>query len=288
MIETEGHTTHERLSDWDILDQYNSLYDSDPSAANKFFAELYNRHSTYVHGIALRIVKDTHTADDIVMTTFTRLFRHRERLDSQRASNLKPLLKTIASRLAINSLRGKKRLAENSLTTAEGGENAVEDTSPDPYENLERSGDIIIIRRALARIGNYANRETFRLAKIKELSYKEIADHSNVPIGTVMSRCHWGRKSFTENMAAYYTASEFEGSDTEMLAIIAAEHPNRMRSAIAAIPGEKRQHMLRRSIMEGARNIEISTEMDTERQTFNSQLRKAKLLLGAEIRLEPK
>ena len=60
-------------------------------------------------------------------------------------------------------------------------------TEPTPEAQLQRRFDGDTIRRLVAALAE-PFRETFVLREIQNLSYREIADVAEVPVGTVMSR----------------------------------------------------------------------------------------------------
>ena len=69
----------------------------------------------------------------------------------------------------------------------------VEDVSVNPARLLERSATVELVRAALAQLAPEF-REAVVLREMEGFSYKEIADITGVPIGTVMSRLARGRR----------------------------------------------------------------------------------------------
>lgn len=69
----------------------------------------------------------------------------------------------------------------------------LEDVSVNPAHLLERSANIELVRGAIAQLAPEF-REAIVLREIEGFSYKEIADITNVRIGTVMSRLARGRR----------------------------------------------------------------------------------------------
>ena len=69
----------------------------------------------------------------------------------------------------------------------------LEDLSVNPTHLLERNATIEVVRAAIAQLASEF-REVVVLRELENFSYKEIADVTGVPIGTVMSRLARGRR----------------------------------------------------------------------------------------------
>lgn len=72
-----------------------------------------------------------------------------------------------------------------------------------PQEALECERDRITIRRAIAQLPD-EYRETLILREMEGLSYQEIADVFNIPVGTVMSRLARARELLIRNVRAQH------------------------------------------------------------------------------------
>jgi RNA polymerase sigma-70 factor (ECF subfamily) len=153
-----------------------------------------------LYSAALRMTRNPADAEDLVQETFTKAFAafHQYRPDT----NLKAWLYRILTNTFINSYRSKKRRPEQTelddvedlylyrrlggLEAAAAGRSAEEEVLDHFTE-----GDVKAAIEALP--------EQFRmavlLADVEGFSYKEIAEILDVPIGTVMSRLHRGRKA---------------------------------------------------------------------------------------------
>ncbi|MGH2719171.1 MAG: sigma-70 family RNA polymerase sigma factor [Actinomycetota bacterium] len=152
-----------------------------------------------LYGTALRMTRNQADAEDLVQETFLRAFRSWDRFEP--GTNLKAWLFKIMTNLFISSYRQRRR---EPLTVS------TDDTEEfDLYRNLvdtdgsiSRSAESIVIDALVdedvkAALSNLA--ENFRipvlLADVEGFSYREIADMLSIPIGTVMSRLHRGRKA---------------------------------------------------------------------------------------------
>jgi RNA polymerase sigma-70 factor (ECF subfamily) len=150
-----------------------------------------------LYGAALRLTRNPQDADDLVQETYLRAFRGFGGF--QEGTNLRAWMYRILTNTFINSYRKKQR---EPVTVPDGevedwylydklGASGVEASAES--EVLERIPDEDV-QRALEDLP-----ENFRmavlLADVEGFSYKEIAEILGIPIGTVMSRLHRGRKA---------------------------------------------------------------------------------------------
>jgi RNA polymerase sigma-70 factor (ECF subfamily) len=136
---------------------------------------------------ALRLTRSQTQAEDLVQDTVERALRFEDRFE--RGTNLRAWAHQILVNVFISRCRRGRR---------EG--RALDALSSDPcawtshrtealgYSELSRS-----TRRAIEELP-LPFRSTIELIDVQELSYKAAADRLGVPIGTVMSRLHRGRR----------------------------------------------------------------------------------------------
>lgn len=142
----------------------------------------------------MRVVRRAEDAEDLVQETFVKVFRALDRYDVERPFSA--WIFTIASRLAIDHLR-RRRVQTVSLSVSDPGSGEertmdVEDTGLKPDEitaNLEEES-------AAARLIDSLP-EHYRIVVLlrhqQDLSYEEIAEALNLPLGTVKARIHRAR-----------------------------------------------------------------------------------------------
>jgi RNA polymerase sigma-70 factor (ECF subfamily) len=153
-----------------------------------------------LYSAALRMTRNPADAEDLVQETYLKAYRAFGSF--QEGTNLKAWLYRILTNTFINSYRARRRRPEQTelddvedlyLYRRLGGLEAVTAGRSAEEEVLEHftEGDVKAAVEALP--------EQFRmavlLADVEGFSYKEIADILDVPIGTVMSRLHRGRKA---------------------------------------------------------------------------------------------
>jgi RNA polymerase sigma-70 factor (ECF subfamily) len=152
------------------------------------FAELYERYTARLHRyVARRVGADT--ADDVVAETFLIAFRLRERYDPARGDAL-PWLYGIASNLIARQRRSETRMYRAYARTGT-------DPVMEPY--LEADARVVAdgyrgpLARALARL-SAKDRDVLLLIAWGELSYEQVAEALNIPVGTVRSRLNRARR----------------------------------------------------------------------------------------------
>lgn len=161
-----------------------------------------------LYGTAVRLTRDGDAARDLVQDTYLKAIRAQGRF--QPGTNLKAWLYTILHNTWRNRRRdeARARVAFDSDTVDAaidtGLPGVVERTTPET--ELLRSVMDADVRAAVDALPD-AFREAVWLRDVEDLSYQEIADALDVPIGTVMSRISRGRKLLHAALAARAAAA---------------------------------------------------------------------------------
>lgn len=166
--------------------------------ARREFSSVVLPLSERLFGAALKMTRDPAEADDLVQDTLVRAWRFWDTF--QRGTNIKAWMFTILRNTFINGYHRKDRARSfhadvSAQMHALGAGVAVGNTSQPPGPEELVSGQVTQqrIREALDALPpDYRLAVTF--ADLEGLSYKEIADILECPIGTVMSRIYRGRK----------------------------------------------------------------------------------------------
>jgi RNA polymerase sigma-70 factor, ECF subfamily len=145
-------------------------------------ATLYDRYSSVVYSVALRVLGDTGTAEDILQEIFMQLWRNPGAFDAARGS-LGAWLAVIARNRAIDLLR--KRRPETDIT------NVVVSVEPDLADMTERGRAVEKIRRALGEVPA-PQRSALEMAFFEGLTHSEIANRTGEPLGTIKTRIRAG------------------------------------------------------------------------------------------------
>jgi RNA polymerase sigma-70 factor (ECF subfamily) len=161
-----------------------------------------------LYGAALRMTRNPSDAEDLVQETYLKAYR--AFAGFQEGTNLKAWLYRILTNTFINTYRAKKRRPDESdldevedlyLYRRLGGLEAAAVGRSAEDELFDHVTDVEV-KEALESLP-----EQFRvavlLADVEGFSYKEIAEILDIPIGTVMSRLHRGRKGLQKRLYEY-------------------------------------------------------------------------------------
>jgi RNA polymerase sigma-70 factor (ECF subfamily) len=159
--------------------------------------------SDQVYRVARRLAGSREEAEDLVQDTYARAFRSWHQY--QPGTNLRAWLLRILTNLNIDRGRRVQRTPEQ--TPLEEGdyylynrlESTMSDENPDEERVLERLSQDSIVD-ALADVP-HDFRDVIVLVDIGEFSYADAAQILDIPIGTVMSRLHRGRRILKKNLA---------------------------------------------------------------------------------------
>ncbi len=161
-----------------------------------------------LYGAARRMTRNAADAEDLVQETYLRAYKGYDRFTE--GTNLRAWLFRILTNLFINEYRRRKRRpTETDLGDTDtlylyrglgGAETArlsrsAEDEHLDGLTSVE-------VRQAIESLPD-SYRLSVLLADVEGFAYKEIAEILEVPIGTVMSRLHRGRKKLRETLQEY-------------------------------------------------------------------------------------
>ena len=170
------------------------------------FAQEAMQYAQSLYTTALRMTRNPADAQDLVQETYLKAYRSFATFDE--GTNLRAWLFRILTNTFINNYRAKQRRPQESelkdvenlylyhrLPELSQLSSSAEDQLMDMFAGPE-------VREALESLP-----ETFLmpvlLSDVEQFSYKEIADILEIPIGTVMSRLHRGRKALQQALYEY-------------------------------------------------------------------------------------
>lgn len=155
-------------------------------------AALYDRYSSVVYSVALRVLGDTGAAEDIQQEVFLQLWRNPGAFDSSRG-NLGAWLAVITRNRAIDALR--KRRPETDA------EDVILSVLPDMAGEADRSRIAEKVRGLLRGMPS-SQRAALEMAYYEGMTHTEIAAKTGEPLGTIKTRIRAGlmalRKAFQE------------------------------------------------------------------------------------------
>jgi len=158
----------------------------DPEKARRF-RDAALPHLDAAYTLARYLLRDATDAEDAVQECYLRAFKH---FDSYRGPAMKPWLFAILRNVCRTEFA---RRASAPTTAVEDVAETAEQTplwheaQETPEAQMLRRWDADTIRRLVTALAE-PFREAFVLREINNLSYREIADVAEVPVGTVMSR----------------------------------------------------------------------------------------------------
>ena len=181
------------------------------------FADEAMQYAPQLYSAALRMTRNASDAEDLVQETFLKAYR--SFAGFQEGTNLRAWLFRILTNPYINVYRAKQRRPiETDLDDVEdlymyrrigalqSSSRSAEDQMFDLFTDDE-------VKQSLEELP-----ENFRLpvllADVEGFAYKEIAEILDVPIGTVMSRLHRGRKAMQKRLFDYAQARGLAGEPT--------------------------------------------------------------------------
>lgn len=180
------------ISDNELLDEYAR------GDASSFRALVERYHDPLLHFL-LRLTGNRQTAEDVFQETFLQVHQSLDRFDRERA--FKPWLFTIAANKARDSLRKNQRRGAVSIDSRPGGEDApavidlLSVDLPGPGLELEAREQSELVQAAIDEMPPRL-REILLLAYFQRMSYAQLAEAIDIPIGTVKSRLHAAVASF--------------------------------------------------------------------------------------------
>ena len=160
------------------------------------FEALMLPHLDAAHNLAKWLLRNEQDAQDVVQEAFLRAFRS---FNGFHGSNGRAWLLTIVRNTSYTLL--KKNHAVDLTTTFDEEIHGSRHESVSPATILEHAEDAELVKQAMDELPA-ESREILALRHQEGLSYKEIADIAQIPLGTVMSRLARARDKLKECLAA--------------------------------------------------------------------------------------
>ena len=163
------------------------------------FATLYERTSSHLFAVVLRINRDRAQAEDILQEVYVNVWRAASSFDAAQSQPL-TWLTSITRNRAIDSLRRQQtqprmRVAAASADGSESEDDdvydSVADDAPGPLELLSRAADARSLAACIDKL-SATQRQSLALAFFQGLSHGEVAVQMGQPLGTIKS---WLRRS---------------------------------------------------------------------------------------------
>lgn len=181
----------EQASDADVMA---AVERGDPDA----LALLYDRHARLVYSLALRIVRDGADAEEVVQDVFAQVWRQRARYDRRRGS-VAGWLAMIARSRAIDRLRHRESRPPTGADSP--GPSGAVDPAVCADTQLVSAAQAADVRRALSELP-MTQRIAIELAFFEGMTYADVAEHLETPVGTVKTRIRQGLLALRQRLTA--------------------------------------------------------------------------------------
>ena len=175
------------------------------SGSGEAFEELVYRYKNSLYQYIMAMVQDEGAAGDLFQEVFISFFKHADKY--QPRGKFKSWLFLTARNKVLNFFRDRDPLASLDQTDEEGNaflHDTLSDGAPSPLEGLAGRETEEEIRRASLALPQ-RQREMIYLRQY--LSFKEIAELMDRPLGTVLADCHRAIKKMQHLLAAKQTAA---------------------------------------------------------------------------------
>lgn len=186
MKNVDAHTLSQ-MTDEDLMEMFQGGHE-------KAFDLIVERYQNRIHNFIYRYTQNHMDCEDLVQETFLRVFRCRN--SYERIAKFSTWLYTIAGNLVKSQYKKNKRMQMVSITGHDEHDQEYEidvvDTREKPDSEVDNRLLVNYIEKALDRIP-LEFKELIILRDIQNLTYEEIMQITDLPMGTVKSRINRGR-----------------------------------------------------------------------------------------------
>ena len=169
---------------------------------------IVERYRHRIFHIAYKFVGRHDLAEDLTQDVFMKIFRALNSFDRQ--GDFQSWLISVSRNLCIDHYRSVRKKRELTVHGVDATNVPLASRGPDPLTTLEYGERRAMLQRALRQLPDTL-RTAVTLRDIKELTYQEIADRLDLPVGTVKSRINRGRKELARQIRQVMPA---EGTDS--------------------------------------------------------------------------
>jgi RNA polymerase sigma-70 factor (ECF subfamily) len=157
------------------------------------FSQLYDRFSTLVFTLAMRMLKARSDAEDLLQEVFVQVWRQAQGYSAERGSPEAWIINIARSR-AIDKIRSIRRMQKSFVLTDDP---ARAESSENVESSAAESETKLAMNSALANLPD-TQRKVLELAYFDGLTQSEIADRLTEPLGTVKTRMRSGIQKLRE------------------------------------------------------------------------------------------
>jgi RNA polymerase sigma-70 factor (ECF subfamily) len=180
-------------------DSSSALIPAIASGDTTAFEELYDRYSSIVYALLLRMLADTDDAREVLQETFLQIWNRAAMFDRSRGTEAAWLLSIARSR-GIDRIRARK--TRGNRESDAGREISIRSESVDREQGVQLailSQEQRAVRDALKDLPD-TQRVALEMAYFDGMSQSEIAETLSEPLGTVKTRMQLGMKKLRERL----------------------------------------------------------------------------------------
>lgn len=166
-----------------------------PAEQHRRFEQLVRQHQDRIFGFACFYLSDRDAAADVTQEVLIRFWRHRKKVDDDRALGW---LLRVTRNACIDALRSQRR----HFTLMDVDTDLLDDHEGDfaaPDQTVEAADFRDMLRAALDRLAE-PYRSIVILRELQDLKYEEICGALDLPLTTVKVYLHRGRKMLRDQM----------------------------------------------------------------------------------------
>lgn len=161
--------------------------------------QLYDRYSTLVYSVSLRVLHDQGLAEDMTQEVFLRLWRRPRLYDPSRGRFVSWLMSVARNRAIDEQRRRSRRLREEDADAEAIDSVQSSDRFDDPAAVATLGDERAAVRAAVEQLPP-AQRQVIELAYFAGLTQAEIAAETETPLGTVKTRVRLAMRKLRDAM----------------------------------------------------------------------------------------
>ena len=178
------------------LHDYQLVIEATKNKSERAYGELMDRYRDSIYFMLLKMVNNKDDADDLTIEAFGKAFKKLDQYTPNYAFST--WLFKIASNNCIDFIRRKKKNTFSMSKTMEGEEGVememdVKSDDLDPEQAYMQDQKVEMLHQVVDKL-KPRYRQLVELRYFKEMSYEEIADEMQIPIGTVKAQLFRARE----------------------------------------------------------------------------------------------
>jgi len=178
-------------SDWEAAVRTRLLAGEDAA-----LGEVYDQYSSFVYGLAQRVIGDPRAAEDVSQEVFLHIWEHPEAFDPARGA-MRTWLGTLAHRRSVDYIRREEARRRRNQREASRRPTSIPDVE-------EMATALVAAERVRAALDVLPReqRQAIQLAYFEGKTYREVAEVLGIPEGTAKSRLRLGLRRIAEALEA--------------------------------------------------------------------------------------